>query len=67
MEAPLFFFILWTSLLGINAQFDTNQLPGRYVIVHLLDWKWNDIATECVDYLGPNGYGGVQVSYFELS
>jgi len=25
-------------------------------------WKWNDIAKECTNWLGPQGYGGVQVS-----
>lgn len=49
-------------LVGVVSQYDTNQRPGRSVIVHLLDWKWNDIARECEDFLGPNGYGGVQVN-----
>lgn len=35
--------------------------PGRNVIVHLFEWKWNDIAVECERFLGPKGYGGVQV------
>lgn len=25
-------------------------------------WKWNDIAKECTNWLGPQGYGAVQVS-----
>jgi alpha-amylase len=37
--------------------------PGaRAVIVHLFEWKWTDVATECATVLGPKGYGGVQVS-----
>ncbi|XP_023224503.1 alpha-amylase 2B-like isoform X3 [Centruroides sculpturatus] len=36
--------------------------PGRQVIVHLFEWKWDDIAKECRDVLGPNGFGGVQIS-----
>uniref|UniRef100_A0A2M3ZYS0 Alpha-amylase n=1 Tax=Anopheles triannulatus TaxID=58253 RepID=A0A2M3ZYS0_9DIPT len=36
--------------------------PGRNVIVHLFEWKFNDIAEECEQVLGPAGYGGVQVS-----
>ena len=35
--------------------------PGRTVIVHLFNWKWNDIATECETFLGPNKFCGVQV------
>ena len=32
------------------------------VFVHLFDWKWNDIATECETVLGPAGFAAVQVS-----
>lgn len=53
--------VLLIVLIGVNAQFDTNQLSGRSVFVHLLEWKWIDIATECEEFLGPNGFGGVQV------
>lgn len=37
--------------------------PGeRDVIVHLFQWPWASIASECVNVLGPKGFGGVQVS-----
>lgn len=39
----------------------TNQLPYRSTIVHLFEWKWKDIADECERFLGPKGFGGVQV------
>lgn len=39
-----------------------NFAPGRTAIVHLFEWKWNDIANECERFLGPRGFGGVQVS-----
>ncbi|KAJ7074222.1 alpha-amylase, partial [Mycena amicta] len=32
------------------------------VVVQLFEWPWDSIAQECVSYLGPNGYGFVQVS-----
>ena len=32
------------------------------VFVHLFEWRWPDIAAECEDFLGPNGYTAVQVS-----
>ena len=32
------------------------------VFVHLFEWKWTDIATECVNVLGPAGFAAVQVS-----
>jgi len=28
----------------------------------LFEWKWTEIAKECERFLGPNGYGAVQVS-----
>lgn len=30
--------------------------------VHLFEWSWPDIATECETFLGPKGYAAVQVS-----
>ena len=32
------------------------------VFVHLFEWKWTDVATECEQVLGPAGYRAVQVS-----
>lgn len=46
-----------------NGQFDTNQVAGRDTIVHLFEWKWDDIAHECENFLAPRGYAGVQVSH----
>ncbi|XP_053683306.1 alpha-amylase 1-like [Sabethes cyaneus] len=44
------------------AQFETHQWADRSGIVHLFEWKWNDIADECEQFLAPKGYAGVQVS-----
>ena len=30
--------------------------------VHLFEWKWKDIATECENFLGPKGFDAVQIS-----
>ena len=30
--------------------------------VHLFEWKWTDVAKECENFLGPNGFAAVQVS-----
>ncbi|XP_054738190.1 alpha-amylase 2-like isoform X2 [Anastrepha obliqua] len=46
----------------VTAQFSPNYASGRTTMVHLFEWKWDDIATECENFLGPKGYGGVQVS-----
>jgi alpha-amylase len=32
------------------------------VFVHLFEWKWTDIASECETVLGPAGFHAVQVS-----
>ncbi|MFG1604632.1 carbohydrate-binding module family 20 domain-containing protein [Actinoplanes sp. NPDC049265] len=32
------------------------------VIVHLFQWPWASVASECTNVLGPKGFGGVQVS-----
>lgn len=32
------------------------------VIAHLFEWRWDDVARECEEFLGPNGYAAVQVS-----
>ncbi|MEM1238448.1 MAG: alpha-amylase family protein [Cyanobacteria bacterium P01_H01_bin.26] len=34
----------------------------RSVIVQLFEWRWSDIAQECEAWLGPRGYGAVQIS-----
>ncbi|KAJ1523467.1 hypothetical protein ONE63_001321 [Megalurothrips usitatus] len=51
-----------SPLLPATAQREPHMAPGRNAIVHLFEWKWNDIAAECENFLGPKGYGAVQVS-----
>nr|XP_027210305.1 alpha-amylase A-like [Penaeus vannamei] len=45
-----------------HAQKNPNVLEDRQVMVHLFEWKWVDIASECERFLAPRGYGAVQVS-----
>ncbi|XP_055842892.1 alpha-amylase 1-like [Episyrphus balteatus] len=45
-----------------NGQHNTNYWGGRDTMVHLFEWKWEDIANECEQFLAPKGYAGVQVS-----
>lgn len=40
---------------------ETGRVTGD-VFVHLFEWRWPDIAAECENFLGPNGYAAVQVS-----
>ncbi|XP_059333733.1 pancreatic alpha-amylase-like isoform X2 [Ammospiza nelsoni] len=44
------------------GQYNPNTVPKRTSIVHLFEWRWQDIAEECERYLAPNGFGGVQIS-----
>lgn len=56
------FLILFGLVALSSAQFNNNMWSGRSAIVHLFEWKWSDIADECERFLGPQGFGGVQVS-----
>jgi hypothetical protein len=46
------------------AHFNPHYAAGRSAMVHLFEWKWDDIAEECENFLGPNGYGGIQVKNY---
>jgi alpha-amylase len=69
------FWALSVSLLyvvGCSAQPESTPQPvemGRGVaasdpgvMVHLFEWRWDDVATECSEFIGPAGYRAVQVS-----
>lgn len=47
---------------NVDAQHNPHWWSGRNTIVHLFEWKWNDIARECEEFLAPHGFAGVQVS-----
>jgi len=49
-------------VVAVRGQWNPNFVPGRSTFVHLFEWKWDDIAKECERFLGPYGYGGIQVS-----
>ena len=49
------------AVANIHAQKSPNFVPGKSAIVHLFEWKFSDIADECERFLGPKGFGGVQV------
>ncbi|KAJ1307094.1 hypothetical protein OPQ81_001212 [Rhizoctonia solani] len=35
---------------------------SKSVIIQLFEWSWDSIAAECTNFIGPAGYGYVQVS-----
>src|SRR6185503_2027017 len=40
----------------------SGHMSAGDVFVHLFEWKWTDIATECESVLGPAGFHAVQIS-----
>ncbi len=44
------------------ASFASSAEAAPSTFVHLFEWNWQDIATECETFLGPKGYAAVQVS-----
>lgn len=52
-----------TAAGALGGQSPAQAAPGaKDVIVTLFEWNWNSVARECRDYIGPKGYGYVQVS-----
>jgi alpha-amylase len=47
---------------GDRADASTTSPGTKDVIVHLFEWPWASIASECTNVLGPKGFGAVQVS-----
>lgn len=65
--------LILSSIMGCNlflivsAQYKmTHIYDGRSGIVQLFEWKFKDIANECI-FLSENGYGGVQTSPIQES
>ena len=48
--------------LSSTLSISTSAIASPTTFVHLFEWKWEDIATECETFLGPEGYAAVQVS-----
>ncbi|KAJ7252048.1 glycoside hydrolase [Mycena rebaudengoi] len=42
----------------------TGRAPSgsKTVIIQMFEWNWNSVASECTNFIGPAGYGFVQVS-----
>ncbi|XP_039449670.1 alpha-amylase A-like [Culex pipiens pallens] len=56
-------FLLATLLVGLaQGQLNPHFVPNHSGIVHLFEWKFADIAAECERFLGPRGFGGIQLS-----
>lgn len=53
--------VLTAVLAAALAYKNPYYASGRSGMVHLFEWKWDDIAAECERFLGPRGFGGIQV------
>lgn len=54
--------VLLLSLGQALAYKNPYYAEGHSTMVHLFEWKWDDIADECERFLGPKGFGGIQIS-----
>ena len=54
--------ILTGAVFGAGMLISDPGVAAPTTFVHLFEWNWQDIATECETYLGPNGFAAVQVS-----
>ncbi|XP_051804058.1 alpha-amylase-like [Acanthochromis polyacanthus] len=55
--------VILVAAFGLSlAQHNPHFKHGRTSIVHLFEWRWADIAAECERFLGPKGFGDVQIS-----
>jgi alpha-amylase len=61
MKSFIIISIFLTASQLSQAQYDPHWVSQRSGIVHLFEWKWNDIANECENFLSQHGYAGVQV------
>lgn len=41
---------------------DPHFVGNRSVIVQMFEWRFDDLAKECEEFLGPKGFGAIQVS-----
>ncbi|MDA3649225.1 alpha-amylase family protein [Saccharopolyspora indica] len=51
-----------TALVPTGAAEVPATAPVRGPIVQMFQWPWDSVARECTDFLGPRGFGAVQVS-----
>lgn len=55
---PIFLIFILSTIHTQAVSYGLN----RVAFVHLFEWRWDDIAEECEQHLGPKGFSAVQVS-----
>ncbi|KAK7691589.1 hypothetical protein QCA50_004988 [Cerrena zonata] len=57
---------LWSAVarpLETNNTLEARAPSGsKSVIIQMFEWTWDSVASECTNFIGPAGYGFVQVS-----
>ncbi len=59
---------LWLAMLSAGCLFGLSSPAAQAAFnpnltsVQMFHWKWTDIARECSSFLGPQGFGAVQIS-----
>ncbi|KAK0197757.1 glycoside hydrolase family 13 protein, partial [Armillaria mellea] len=61
MLFPLAILIIFPCILVLET---LRRAPSgnNTVIIQMFEWNWDSIASECTNFIGPAGYGFVQVS-----
>ena len=54
--------LIAAAVLAGGAMSSAHALNPNSTSVQMFRWKWNDVAKECTNWLGPQGFGAVQVS-----
>lgn len=61
MSISITVLIIFGLFSSLTATWNPYYYPNKDGIVHLFEWKFSDIASECENVLAPIGYAGVQV------
>ncbi|KAJ6474895.1 glycoside hydrolase superfamily [Mycena sanguinolenta] len=68
MQSPLLPLLVWAAHSALAAPLAGDLLQSRSpsdsktVIIQMFEWNWDSVAAECTNFIGPAGYGFVQVS-----
>lgn len=60
-------FLLLMAVVSVASSYkspyhDPHFVDDRSVIVQMFEWRFDDLAKECEEFLGPKGFGAIQVS-----
>jgi len=53
---------LVTLAVAAPTSVPVRRSSGKDVIIQMFEWNWDSVAQECTKFIGPAGYGYVQVS-----